>query len=686
MNKERLEKPRWKFLKDSEERGDNQTWIYKEGKWDFWFVDIVDEKWVKKGFYVHMRNKKDAMDGDEVSFFTKVFKGKEEAQVVKVLKRARRIIVWLLEMNPKWYGFVVPNNPSIKSDIFIHPKNFWKAKSGQVVWVEIIEWSGRNPEGKIVQVLGKTGDKWLDVFALALEWGARIEFPHEVELEAKNAVLKHFWTSRRDLTKLFTFTIDGEDAKDLDDAISLEKKPNGNYLLYVHIADVTHYVRENSALDKEALERGTSIYLTDRVIPMLPEELSNGVCSLNAHEEKATLTCEMEIDLKGNVVGSNVYESLIKSSHRLTYNIVEKIKQNNFLPSEEEIDEKWFELSNKNKDKMIEGLTIAQKDLKLLWILKYAFDLKAKIESHRRANGYLEFDFYEAKIEVDPEGNIINIKKRDKLDANKLIEHFMVNANEAVGRKFSMYPFLYRIHPDPNEEEVEKAVRIIKKYIASTGKSDAPKVSGDISIENAIILAKWHNFLSRIILRSLTKALYSEKNEWHFWLGLDFYSHFTSPIRRYPDLQIHRIIKEKLSSNLNATRITHYKQILPGVAKQCSHREQLSEDIERKVEDLAKVKFMWDKIGQIFQWEISGMIPKWCFVELDSTVEGFIDIQSLGRGNFTFLEEALQLKNLITWEVFTFWDTVKVKLRSVDLKMRRIDFELLAEAGKEDIS
>ncbi len=670
--KERFQK-RWN--KTPAVDGDVLVGTYSQGKWDFGFVDVVDENGDKKGYYVHSRNKATAMEGDEVSFTTKTFRWKAEAEIVSVIKRAQRTIVWELQIHPKGFAFVVPSNPSVKQDIFVHPKNFLKAKNGQIVGVEITDWSGKNPEGKVVKVLGNEGDKGIDVFSLALEWGARIDFPEEVILDAKNAEKKHVGTSRKDLTKLFTFTIDGEDAKDLDDAISLEKKWD-MYVLYVHIADVTHYVRENSPLDKEALERGTSIYLTDRVIPMLPEELSNGVCSLNADGEKATLTCEMLIGQDGEVKESKVYESLIHSNYRLTYRIVETIKNNNFQPSDAPIDESWFEKRGKNKEAIIEGLQKAQKDAQLLDILQMGFELKRKIENHRRANGYLEFDFFESKILIGENGDIIGIGKREKLEANKLIEHFMVSANEAVGRKFSTYPFLYRIHPDPQPDDVEKAIKIISNYVVTN--TNERKGAVHFTIERAIEMAKGNNFLSKIILRSLTKAIYSTKNEGHFWLGLDFYSHFTSPIRRYPDLQIHRIIKEKLSDNLQAKRVEHYKHILPNIAKKCSDREQLSEDIERKVDDLAKVKYMSTQVGKVFDGTISGMIAKWFFVELENTVEWFVDVMALDRGGFTFLEDALQLKNFKSWEIFKFWDTVKVKVARVDLQLRRVDFELIS--------
>lgn len=652
-----------------------KTGIYKESKGDYGFVDIIDENGDKKGYYVHFRNKKDAMDGDEVAFESKLYKGKEEAIVLRVVKRANRILVGKLQISKKWFWFVIPQNPAIKMDIFISEKHFAKAKDGQIVGVEILSWKWKNPEWKIVQILGNEGDRWIDVFTLALEWGAKIVFPEEVVEEAKKVSLqKYSLEQRKDLRELFTVTIDGEDAKDLDDAVSVEIGEHQNYRLYVHIADVTNYVRENSLLDREALERGTSIYLTDRVIPMLPEELSNGVCSLNTGEDKLTLTCEMDVDKEGKITGIKIYESIIKTKYRLTYNIVEKIKNAGFIPQKTPIDESGFEKRNTNKQKILEWLYIAQEDKELCEMLKHAFILKERIEKYRKANGYLSFNFDEAKIEIDENGDISAIKKREKLDAHKLIEHFMISANESVSKKFASYPFLYRIHPEPNEEDVEKAIKIISNYVSH---EKHIKVSNDISIERALEMVAGNNFLSRVILRSLTKAVYSEKNEWHFWLGLEFYSHFTSPIRRYPDLQIHRIIKEKLHFKLEGGRIKHYKDLLKWVWVKCSEKEQSAEKIERNVLDLGKVKFMKNKIGEVFSGKISGMIQKWFFVELENTVEGFVDIHSLQRWSFTLLEEVLELKNFSTGEVFWFGDVVKIKVKNVDEKTRRIDFELL---------
>lgn len=616
-------------------------WIYREGKGDYGFIDVIKDG-VKKGYYVHFKNKKDALDGDEVSFGIVVFKGKEEAIVDTVEKREKKVLVGTLQKKKTDFWFVVFDTTSFKQDAFIPAKYMGKAKHGDKVAVSITSWKGKNPEGKIVEILTGIWEDKIDIMAIAYAGGARINFPERVKEEAKKVSIEKRDTSKRlDLRKLFTFTIDGEDAKDLDDAISIIELSNGHYKLYVHIADVAEYVREKSFLDEEALKRTTSIYMADRVIPMLPEELSNGVCSLSAGTDKLTLTCEMEIDQNGNTVFSKVYESIIHSNYRLTYSEVEKIRQEDFI----------------HKD--------------LGEVLKASYTLKKIIEKKRLRDGYIEFEFDESKIIVDKDSFPIAIKKYERLESHKVIEHFMITANEAVGKKFKDIPFLYRIHPDPDSNDIDKMLGLLSNYLPIDLKKD--------TLVDAIRKAKGNNFLSRLILRTLSKARYSPINEGHFWLGLDFYSHFTSPIRRYPDLQIHRIIKEKIKGDFTKTREIHYKKILTEVGDECSAWEEKSEKIERSVDDLMKVKFMSDKIGQEFEGRISWMIPKWFFIELENTVEGFVDIFSLEavKGKYIFSDFSLTFENTITWEKFKFGDPVKVRLKSVDEKMRRIDFDVV---------
>jgi ribonuclease R len=630
--------------------------IYREGKGDYGFID-TEVKGEKLGFYVHNLNKGNALDGDEVRFYLKNFKGKEEAVVQKIEKRAERVSI-------------------LKTDVFIGEKHTLWAQHWQKVAVRIISWKGKNPEGEVVEIIGNTGDKGIDVISIALEGGARTKFAEALIKESEECIKKKEipWKQRRDLRKLFTYTIDWEDAKDLDDAISIQKLESGNFKLFVHIADVTHFVEESSLIDREALKRGTSIYLADRVIPMLPEALSNGVCSLNAWEAKLTLTCEMDIAPNGKIIGSKVYESIIESNYRLTYKQVEKIAQYRFR-ADNDMSDVWNIEQKENKEEV--NIELLLQDEVLIKSIQEAYELKRKIESYRIKNGYLQFDFQEAKILIDTDWNPIEIKKYEKLESNKVIEHFMISANEAVSKKFSEVPFLYRVHPNPDEEDLEKVIKTIGNY----KDLDTSKLNFEWVLEQVA----GNNSLSRILLRALPKAIYSEKNAGHFGLGLEFYSHFTSPIRRYPDLQIHRIIKQKLNGKLDKTKITEYKKLLPEVAKLNSESEKKAEQIERRVDDLFKIKYMKSRIGEEFMGTISWAIQKWCFVELENTVEWFVSLERIQaqfwgskRGSFfEFDEGALSFFNPVTGKKFAFGQSIKIKVESVDEINFRIDFSII---------
>jgi ribonuclease R len=652
------------------------VWIYREGKGDYGFIDIL-KAGKKQGYYVHITNKGEALDGDEVRFYLRDFKWKEEAVVQSVEKRAERVFVGEIQFTKKTFGFFIPSSSSLKTDVFIWEWHTLWAKHGQKVAVKILSWKGKNPEGQVVEVLWNGDETGLDVISIALEWGARTKFSEDIQKEAdkvskerKEIGIKQ----RRDLSKLFTFTIDGEDAKDLDDAISIEKFENGNFKLFVHIADVTHYVEEDSFIDREALKRGTSIYLADRVIPMIPEALSNGVCSLNAWEPKLTLTCEMDIAPNGKIIGSKIYESIIESDYRLTYKEVEQIAQYKFRADIDMSDE-W---NTEPKEKKEEGnIKILLQDNILIKSIQNAYELKKKIESYRIKNGYLQFNFQEAKIIVDAEGKPVDVKLYEKLESNKVIEHFMISANEAVSKKFSWVPFLYRVHPIPDGEDLQKAITTIGSYISLD--------TTNLTFEWVLSQVSQNNSLSRILLRALPKALYSEKNEGHFWLGLEFYSHFTSPIRRYPDLQIHRIIKQKLSGKLDTNKIAHYKKLLPEVATSNSDSERKAEAIERKVTDLFKMKYMKSRIWEEYKGIISWAIAKGIFIELENTIEWFIPFETIQskfwgfkKGNyFEFFEESLEFRNKATGMNLRFWDTLKVKVASVDESLLRVEFDLI---------
>ena len=643
--------------KGKKENLETIIWIYSQAKdWQYWFVDVID---LPKGYFVHPKNKLTAMDWDTVEAFVKDFNWRQEAEIIRVLERKKWLIVWVYQQSKGNFWFVIPKNENIKNDIFVASTNAFWAHSGDIVWVEITKFTAKNPEWVIKEIISR---KWnLDkreeeILTIAVEMWAKITFPEEALNNLKNVsekIEEKEFSKRKDLRKLFTFTIDWADAKDLDDAVSLEILENGDYLLYVSIADVSHYVAENSALDKEALERWTSIYLADRVIPMLPEKLSNNLCSLNPYTDKLALTCEIHIWAKTwHTVKSKVYESIINSDFRLTYEEVDKIVKNE-IKSWEELMFRWIA-----SQKLIE--TINQAD-----------SLKNIILEHREKVWILNFDFPETYISFDDKWEPNWVKEYPKYDSNKLIEVFMVSANEAVAKQFSQIPFLYRIHEEPKNFDISDLEEKLRLFWVKFKFKDVT------TLEFAQLLEKFKNleetkkrFLEKMTLRTLTQAIYSNVNFWHFGLWLQFYSHFTSPIRRYPDLQIHRIIKEFLNGKFDEKRKSHYLDILPKVAKQSSERERLSEKLEYKVRDYFIVKYYKNKIWQEFDAVISGLISKWIFVALQDTAEWFVEIKNW---NFDEKNQTMKVKS----KKYTLWQDLRVRLVNADEKLLRLDFEII---------
>lgn len=653
-------------LKNSEDHKlseDNIIWTYSQWNGNFWFVDTVinTPEWKqKKWYFVFPKNKQTALDWDIVEASIKVFRGKEEAEIVRIIERKKWLIVGTYKKAKDNFWFVLPKNKNIKNDIFVASTNAMWAHDWDVVWVEITKWSKKNPEWVIKEIISS---KWSldkreeEILTLAVEWGARITFGDDVQEQLSNIsedVDKKEVARRKDFRDLFTFTIDWADAKDLDDAISLEKLDNWDYKLYVHIADVTNYVTENSALDKEALERGTSIYLADRVIPMLPEKLSNNLCSLNPYTDKLTMTCEMHIWGKtGHLIKSKLYESVINSNFRLTYKDVDEIEKKHINV--------WDEL-------MFRGEATKE----LLDTIQNANDLKEVIMTHRAKSGTLDFDFPETVVEFDDEGEPIWVKEYPKYNSNKLIEIFMVSANEAVAKEMSRFPFVYRIHEQPKENDILDLQEKLDLFGIKFRFDDAT------TFEFGQLLDKYKElndakrwFLERMTLRTLTQASYSHINFGHFWLWLEFYSHFTSPIRRYPDLQIHRIIKEDLNKKLDPKRQNHYSSVLPKVTKQCSERERMSEKLEYKVRDYFLVKYYKNKVWEEFDWVITGLISKWFFVSLPDTAEWMVEMNS---SNF---DEKMQTHRDNLGNKYTLWDTVRVRLVEADEVLLRLNFEIV---------
>ena len=555
---------------------------------------------------------------------------RREGIVVKVLERGMTQIGGTYE-NSRDFGFVVSDNPKFSRDVFIPRKDSQGIKDGDKVVVEITSYGSknRNPEGKIVENLGSCRAPGTDILAIVKSFGIPSEFPDKVIRQADRVpdhVLDADRDGRLDLRHLQTVTIDGEDAKDLDDAVTLTEE-NGIYHLGVHIADVSNYVQGGSALDREALKRGTSVYLADRVIPMLPVRLSNGICSLNQGQDRLTLSCLMDIDVKGNVIGHRICESVINVTRRMSYTSVKKI-----LVDSDEAEIKEYE--------------------ELVPMFKLMEELAAILRKKRYKRGSIDFDFPETKIILDDKGHPIDIKPYDRNVATKIIEDFMLIANETVAEDmfWQDLPFLYRSHENPDPEKIQKLATFINNFGYTIKRNDEdihPK-------ELQKLLAKIDGsnedtLISRLTLRSMKRAKYTTDCIGHFGLAAKYYCHFTSPIRRYPDLQIHRIIKENLHGGLKDKRIKHYENILPEVAQHTSTTERRADDAERDTDKQKMVEYMSGHIGEEYEGVISSITSWGIYVELPNTIEGMISVASLKDGYYVYDENHLLMKLLISF-------------------------------------
>lgn len=624
------------------------------------FGFVIKDSKEKDDIFIAAENMNGAMDGDRVLVNIVSRKGpgkREEGEIIRILERNNKFIVGTLEESRN-FSFLIPDNPKISYDVFIPKSQVNKAKDRQKVVIEIEKWPDkrRNPEGKVVEILGYPEDKGTDILSVIRQFQLPEKFPDEVKKEAKSiskTIAEEEIRRRRDLRSLKTFTIDGADAKDLDDAISIERLENGNYKLGVHIADVAHYVKENSNLDREALKRGNSVYLIDRVVPMLPEELSNGICSLNPYEDRLTLSVTMEINHMGKVVKHEIQESVINSKARLVYDDVSDY-----------IEDKTEESREKLKD-LLDELDAMEELMKIL-------------RKKREKRGSIDFDFPETKIVLDDKGIPIHIGKDERRIANKLIEEFMLVTNETVGEEYfwAELPFLYRVHEEPSQEKIQDFAKFIYNFGYSLkGKELHPK---DFQILTEEIRGKKEEtVISTLLLRSMRKARYSEENDIHFGLASNHYSHFTSPIRRYPDLMIHRIIKENLNGQLNEKRIKKLEKILPRIAEQTSNTEKRAEEAEREVEDLKKAQFMVDKIGEEYEGIISSLTNFGIFVQLDNTIEGLIHFNDMLDDYYHFDEEKYYIIGERTNRIFKLGERVNIVVNNVNLNKKNIDFQLL---------
>lgn len=608
-----------------------------------------------------------AMHQDKVQV-TVISKGeygkRDEGVVTKILSHGMKQAVGYFKRT-RQFGFVIPDNPRFTTDIYVPLKKAKGAVTGHKVLVEIDSYGNKseNPEGHIVEILGHANDPQTDILAIVYDKEIPIQFPDAVmEQVAKmpDEVNEREMEGRMDLRSWQTVTIDGEDAKDLDDAITLTKE-NGFYQLGVHIADVTHYVKEGTPLDKEALKRGTSVYLVDRVIPMLPHKLSNGICSLNAGVDRLSLSCIMKIDGKGNVVDHQITESVLNVDRRMSYTSVKKI-----LVDKDEAECKEYE--------------------PLVPMFQLMEELSAILRQKRYDRGAIDFDFPEAKIVLDEKGKPMEIKPYERNVATKIIEDFMLLANETIAETYywQELPFVYRVHENPDDEKMLRFSTFINNFGFSLRMHNGQIYPKDLQ---KLLLklegTEEESLISRLMLRSMKQARYSTESSGHFGLAANYYCHFTSPIRRYPDLQIHRIIKEQLHGKLNEERISHYHSILSEVCLQSSQTERRAEDAEREVEKLKKMEYMEQYLYQPFDGVISGVTAHGLYVELANTVEGMIPISEIGNDYYEFVEETYSMVGRETGKKYSLGDKVKVMAVSTNRSLRSIDFRFYRTQKEE---
>lgn len=582
---------------------------------------------------------------------------KADGVIVRILERGQQRIVGTFEAGSKGYGFVVADDKKIAKDIFISRENTKGAVTGHKVVVEITDYGEdrRNPEGKVIEILGHINDPGVDILSVIRRYELAVEFPEEVYAEIEHLgteVAEADKKGREDLRDLLTITIDGADAKDLDDAVSLKRLGNGNFELGVHIADVSHYVRENTALDKEAYARGTSVYLVDRVIPMLPHKLSNGICSLNPHVDRLALSCLMEVNGRGEVVSHRILESVINSDYRMTYTAVREILEDG-TPA------------------------LLEQYAEILPMLEDMEELRQILGEKRRKRGSVNFDLPESKIILDENGKPIDIKPYEKSIATNMIEEFMLVCNETIAENsfWQEMPFMYRSHQEPDEDKLEKMEQFLRGFGYYLRKKD-----GEIhprELQKVLQKAEEtdeERIITRMVLRSMMQARYTAENGGHFGLAAKYYCHFTSPIRRYPDLEIHRMIKKMLHGELDEKASVYYRRKMPDWAKHCSKQERVAEDAERDTDALKKVEFMEDKVGQIYEGIISGVTNWGIYVELPNTIEGMVALSQMDDDYYEFDEKKMLVFGKRTKKSYRLGDKVVVSVAKVDRMMGTIDF------------
>ena len=630
----------------------------------FGFVTIEGQD---QDIYIPSDKNGGAMHGDQVQLVVEPARSgrRPEGTIVRVLEHANRTVVGYYQKN-KGFGFVIPDNQKIATDIFIPQGKDMGAVTGHKVVVTMTEYGGerKKPEGIITEIIGHVNDPGTDILSIVKAYNIPEEYPPEVMRQVSrmpDEVQPEDMTGRKDIRGWQTVTIDGEDAKDLDDAITLSREDYG-YKLGVHIADVSHYVTEGSPLDEEALKRGTSVYLVDRVIPMLPHKLSNGICSLNAGTDRLALSCIMEIDPQGRVIGHEVAETVINVDRRMTYTAVDAI------------------VTGRDEETMKEYEGFVE----LFDLMKELADI---LREKRTQRGSIDFDFPETKIILDEKGKPVEIKPYDRNAATKIIEDFMLMANETVAEDYfwQELPFVYRTHDNPDPEKMKRLGVFINNFGYSIRTQNGEVHPKELQkLLTKIEGTEEEALISRLTLRSMKQAKYMPMCTGHFGLAAKYYTHFTSPIRRYPDLQIHRIIKENLHGRLTEKRIAHYDKILTGVTVQCSATERRAEEAERETVKLKKCEYMAKRIGEVFEGVISGVTNWGFYVELPNTVEGLVHVSELHGDYYIFDEERMELRGETGGEIFKLGQKIAVQVTGTDRLMKTIDFLPAKEENREE--
>lgn len=632
------------------------------------FAFLIPEDEEQADIYINPTDLNGAMNNDRVFVrieADQIGDKRYEGVVERIIERHSTRIIGTYEDKGS-FGFVIADDKRIPNDIFIKKDQSHGAMTGHKVIVHLTKFpeGTMSAEGEIVEILGHKNDPGMDILSIIYKYDLTIDFPEKVMSQVENVPDEIYASeveNRRDLRHKQIITIDGEDAKDLDDAVSVAKLPNGNYQLGVYISDVSYYVKQGSPLDQEAYERGTSVYLVDRVIPMLPHRLSNGICSLNPGQDRLTLACEMEINLQGEVVKHDLFQSVINSSARMTYKEVNQI----LVDQDQTLREKYSEYIS-----MLEAME----------------ELAGLLRQKRFGRGAIDFNFKEAQVVVDNAGHAVDVVIRERSVAERLIEEFMLIANETVAEHFHWLdiPFIYRIHEDPDEEKLQSFYQFVGQFgyhVKGTANEIHPQ-----ALQQVLDLVKGEQeemIISKVMLRSMKQAKYDHHSLGHFGLATEFYTHFTAPIRRYPDLIVHRLIRTYLiEGKIDPKTQNDWKARLPEIAKHASERERIAVDAERETDDLKKAEYMQDKIGEAFDGVISSVTGFGLFVELENTVEGLVHVSDLTDDYYHYDERSYAMIGERTGNVFRIGDALTIKVAGVNLEEQAIDFEVVGMKKK----